>query len=423
MLSRDYKKIALPTIVFSLSIGLSFATQAFLGHYLGLSGFGYYSALYGLVTIIGGGLTFGLDTSALKFLSNYFANQNIIGIKQFNRFSLFVVLFGGLIFIIFVSISQGVLFAHGIDFPVVAGLSAIFLALSKLFASSLRAINFTSLSLVVDRIIRESAICIAVIVCATIWKAADIKVDLQWAIFFGCFTGFLAAAFFVWKFRPTIELSQNFSNHSRREWLRTSSAMWTANLLELAFSRVEVIFLAYFSTLADAGKFAILNTLSSLVILPLLALNVVFQPKIAAINSAENRSELKAVISQFVKLSLPPTFIVGLAILAFPSLLLRLFGSSEIDQLIIYCLYALVISRLALSAIGPTASILLMTEGHVNVAAVYAVALPLKIMFLFVAIPKSSNAVVLATVVSVMFIISVQLTMYFVLKKKLNLSR
>ena len=310
--------------------------------------------------------------------------------------------------------------SEGDSSSAIAALSAIFLALTKLLCAILRALDRVVLSLVVDRLMRDSVICIALIMCVLAGVNRDSHAVIQWIIFFACFIGFSAAGFFVQRNRPKVSSKTDDYFGSRREWILTSSSLWLANLFEICFSRVEVIFLAYYSTHVNAGKMAVLFTLSTLVLLPLLALNVVFQPKIASIDGFKNGAELRAVISRFTRFSLPPTFLIGLIILIIPSYLLRLFGSTDLDSTVIYCLYALTASRLLVAPLGPSGSVLLMKEGHAMVALVYGLAMPLKLFLLFTFVSGTSNTIEVVTAISIFSIVIVQLTLYYLFTRQMN---
>ena len=404
--------------VFAISIGVSFLSQALLGNSLGLEGFGHFSSAYAKAAILSGVLTWGLDISALKFASSYFQSGNR---KQFDRFvvhSVALTIFSSIAFVFFwfVAHKAGLGFVGEVT-PMLAYTIA-FWTTTRLLAALLRTVGQQALSLVVDRIVRDGFLAV---VCLLAYAGILYPLTLASALYalgIGCGIGLLISLVaFGFGHRP-VPGDMDGIPASRLEWASTSLSLWSANVLELAFSRAEVIILALFGQATNAGLFAVLLAISNLLYLPVLALNVVFQPRFAALNVPGKEVLLRQEARRFVLAGLPITLLIGVGVLIEPRFFLALFGARGLESESVWCLGALVVVRMALAPTGSRAPILQMNEGHFTLAKILLGGLLLKIVLLIT--PTSSLSMIWVTTVSVASMLFVQLAIFFFSQKLLS---
>ena len=405
-------------LVFGISIGVSFLSQVLLGNSLGLEDFGRFSSTYAKATIISGVLTLGLDISALKFASAYFQSGRA---KEFNRFVAYSVCLVGLVSITFFCLwlvaPRIGLGRIGAFSPSVA-IAILFWTMTRLIVSLIRATGQQVLSLVSDRIIRDGVLAIA---CIAAYIGFENVISLPIAIkalAFGCGLGLLVSSLiFAFGNRP-VAMNDVGIAESRAVWVSTSLSLWAANIFELAFARTEVIFLAFYGQAANAGLFAILMAVSNLLVLPVLALNVVFQPRFAGLNGAENRDRLRQEARRYVLAGLPVTLVIGMIVLINPAFFLNLFGAHKIGSDDVWYLVALVALRMILAPFGARAPLLQMNDGHFTLAVIILIGLSFKIMLL--AIPNAMQSIVWVITVSIATTLFVQLMIFFSSQQLLN---
>ena len=412
------RSLILTIFVFTLSIGVSIVSQAIVGNSLGLENFGRFSSIYARVTILSGLLTWGFDISALKFVSFYFQSGNTKELRRFAVYSIFLTVLGTLAFTIVWSFAYWMGWSVLAEFTPIMVLATIFWTITRLLAALLRASGMQVASLVVDRIVRDgllAAFCLWMILgpqrSATLTSVVDaLAISCAIALVFSILT-------FAFGNKP-VENQKNEPISSRRLWFTTSLSLWGANILELTFSRAEVILLAFYGQATNAGLFAVLLAVSNLLLLPVLALNVVFQPRFAALNSPGGGQKLRQEARRFVLSALPITLLIGAVVLIQPKFFLALFGAHEIASETLWCLVALVVFRMALAPIGARAPILQMNDGHLTLAAIYALGVFLKTALLLSAISTGSLGWV--TGISIASTLLIQLLIYISSIKLLN---
>lgn len=375
--------IAIPMVIYAASLGTYFISQAILGRTLANAELGIFAAQYGTAMILSSLMTWGLDIAALKFASVYYLRG------EKNEFLRFIRV--GTISVVATAIPVATvvwtlfpLWSSNEATPSPSFLAALVIwSFAKFFASILRAVGWTSLSLIVDRVIRDGTIAIL----AMYWLYIDYqgpKLDyLNIALLLGVSIGFVVAGLVVWKEARRMPTKKSQSSVAILAWLTTSLTLWCVNLSEMIFSRSEVVAFYWSGRFADAGVLSILATASGIAILPLLALNVVFQPKISAAADARDLTSLHAHIKKFTWLGVAGTWIFGAIVLFSPSELVRTFGLSSPNAEHLMCLRVLVASRMVLAPIGPVVSILLMTGGQAKFLVVYGSILCAKLSILY----------------------------------------
>jgi O-antigen/teichoic acid export membrane protein len=367
----NLRTIAIPMIVYGASLGTYFISQAILGRALNNAELGIFAAQYGTAMILSSLMTWGLDIAALKFASIAYSRGDKTEFLRFIRVGVGAIAISAI----------PVVVAEIALFPMMSGNNSppgfvLFAAIvawsfSKFFASILRSVGWTSLSLIVDRVLRDGIIaCFALVLMLTDFQGERLAV-LNWALLLGVGTGLAIAIVIVSGAATRLTTQQSAMSTPTLTWLGTSLALWCLNLSELVSARSEVIVFSWLNRFADAGILSILATASGVAILPLLALNVVFQPRIASAAELQDRTSLNSHIAQFTWIGVAGTWLAGAIALAFPDELLKVFGLALPSAEHVLCLRVLVASRMLLAPIGPVASILMMAGGQYKFLFVY----------------------------------------------------
>jgi O-antigen/teichoic acid export membrane protein len=402
---NEIRRLALPTSVFAISLVVSFVTQAALGQMLGVKDFGAFSAYYAQIAIVASILTAGFDVSALKIASLYISKSEADAFRKFLNFGCMVIIGAGGAFSIAAFLFNSLLSSSLINALTISLVTSVVWALGRFFASLLRALNYNSTSLFVDRIVRDATLGFF----ACYWFVLDDKQFLQdklrYALLIGVAIGAIISVYIVAFNAPKASGKPFGSSISKSSWVETSVVIWLINVIEMIFSRSEVIALSLFNSMSTAGLFSIILTISMFVTIPSLALNVVYQPRLASIDSVTRVGELKQVVSNFSWFSFPLAMLISLPILFFPEKILGLYGLHDVSAEVIYCLKLLVFTRLALALLAPSSSVLLMNGGHKQFLVLFALVFIVKLFALkiFVATASLTQFSIISTLSLVAF--------------------
>lgn len=380
--------------------------------------YGTYIAVYTSTLIVGSIAAFGLDSTILRFLSIYQAKNEGNLAAGLVRFVVRMTIISGLIFAALLYLSAPVIAgmvyhqdAYTLPLKEIALLIPL-IALQLVFGSGLQALKVIKWKILVDRLIHPTII----LILTMVFYFSGLRLE---ALIFATLCGFLASVITGQIFLR--KASKQFIDAAtprfeKKTWMHFAFPMSLNSLIQNVLNSTDVLFLTAFATAAQVGLYAVADRASTLVVMPLLALNTVFSPKIAEYHVRGEYDQLvrlsKLVTKWTFSLSLP----VFLCLSLFHEAILSIFsrGYTAAGPVLII----LSLGNLVIAASGLKGSLLVMTGQTRVILANTIVTIAINIGLAFLLVPRFNiiGAAIVATLVVISVNIAGTIEVYCILK-------
>jgi O-antigen/teichoic acid export membrane protein len=341
---------------------VSFPITISLARILGTENFGryiYVTNWLGILLVLG---TLGFNTSLLRFVPAYHAQEEWGLLRGFLRRAPQIVLF--LTLTLSAALATFVLTRGDLD----KGLALTFLAgclvlplqgQAMLREAWLRAINRLALSEGLGQVARPAFHALAVLGLFLVLRRT---ISSQTAMLLRATVDLTALVFTGWVLNramtPRIRSAQPL--YRTREWIRVSFPLSLVSGMLLLMSNIDVIIVGTMLGPSAAGVYAVAANLARFTTFGLVASDTAAQPMIAALHSRGDRDGLRRLVAALVWISALLAAVTGLALLVLHRPLLGLFGGDFVGGAAVMMI--LTAGRVLNALTGPSGSLLAMTS-------------------------------------------------------------
>jgi O-antigen/teichoic acid export membrane protein len=356
-------------VTYCAAVGASYFAQLVIARAVGATSYGYYSYVLAWITILAYVAALGFDVSLLRLVASYKAGdawalaKGVIRYAERRSAACGVVI--GVLGIVAIATFGDVRDTELKTTFIVGFMVVPILALLWIRAAAVRALGGVMAALIPDRLVRDGLLLVLVWFAARIWNA---RIDAT-LVMAGTLTSSLAglALVSVMKRRWTpLSLDRAATASAAPMWRRTALPLVLIAVAESAMNRTGIVLLGWEGHTSEAGVFALIFNITSIVVLPRVALNTRFAPMVSELFTTGDRAALQLLTAKATGWSL-----FGGALIALP---LWLSGEWMLSQFGAAFQVGLVPLRILLStqliAAGTGSQIFLMTmTGHERSAA------------------------------------------------------
>ena len=401
-----------------IGAGLSYASVIFLARWLGAYNFGIYAYVLVIITLLGLALSFGFNSSTLRFVASYLARKKFRRLSGFLKqsfgtvlgLSLLGALCGAGLIMALRNVIQPYYFV-----PFLVGLVCvpIWTLLNQLEATA-RAYGWVHVAYIPGFILRPLLI-VGIVGGIVLFGGTADAVSALWALVGACAIAALVQGLSVYSgIREHVTDAQ--STFHTRHWVTTSLSFLMIDSFRMLLDNTDVLLIGrlldphsvavYFAVIRTAGLVAFVS-------FSMMALAV---PKFAELHSTGTRSDLQKFVSEVIHLMFWPSLLTALALAFFGPYVLSLFGA---DFKIGYPTMLVVLIGLVLrTATGPVEYLLTMTGHHRDTMWVYAFAALASIGLNFLLIP--SFGILGAAIATYTAMLGGNLCLYILVQKRLG---
>lgn len=351
-------------VINAFGVGLAFLAQLVAARALGVEDYGVFSFVLAAVMLFATAATLGFEMGLVRFASPYHDRNDLRRFRGVIRyaewrvaaFGLAVVALGAVVF----GAGIGPAVADPLRTTFLLGLAAVpLLALMRVRLTALRVFGRVAQALIPDKIVRESVFIIALLGVASVHPA--------WlgAPFAGAALAIGAAVSLVlitaWGRRAAPEGLALMSplEDQRREWWHAVWPLWLLSLSQLAMRRVDVLVLGMMIGTEASGIFFACFVAAQAIAFPLVAVNFLFSPTIAALHARNDRDALQRAVTTTSWWTTAGAVAVGVPLMVLAPYVLSLFGPDFVAHADV--LRVLVLGQLIHATAGSIVPLLAMT--------------------------------------------------------------
>jgi O-antigen/teichoic acid export membrane protein len=403
-----------------LGAGLTYASMVLLARWLGAFQFGVYAYVSVLVTLLGVGLSFGLNASGLRFISTYLGRGKRARLAGFLVQSHWLVL---LLSTVGALAGAGLVYAmRGFipDYylaPVLVGFACVplYSVMNQLEATA-RAFGWLPTAYVPTYILRPLTLLLivgGVVACTGHADAVSTVVALTAA----CAVATLVQAVLVYRgVRPSVSgIRPAFHT---RHWLVVSLGFLMIDGFRMLLDNTDLLLIGrLLDPQSVAAYYAVIRT-GNLLAFIAFSVTALAVPTFARIHSSGTREELQAFVMNTIRTMFWPTLAAALALAIAGRFLLSLFGADFVAG---YPALLVVLCGLVLrAASAPVEYLLTMTGHHQDTIKVYGAAAAASIVLNLLLIP--AWGIVGAAVASYTAMLAANSCLYVLVRKRLGVS-
>jgi O-antigen/teichoic acid export membrane protein len=355
---------------YSAAVGASYLAQLAIARAIGATSYGYYSYVLAWITILAYVATLGFDVSLLRLIASYKAG-NAWGLAK-----------GAILYAERWSIACGIVITllgvmaievFGGDRP--ADLRGAFilgfmvvpvLALLWLRAATVRALGGVVAALVPDRLVRDGLLLVVVWVAVRIWNGRIDATLVMAGTLASSLAGLALVSVMKRRWHPAA-LDQSPAAFAVPMWRRTALPLVLIAVAESAINRTGIVLLGWEGHASEAGAFALIFNITSIVVLPRVAVNTRFAPMVAELFTNGDRAGLQLLIARATGWSLTGGALIAMPLWALGEWILSRFGTDF--QIALVPLQIMLFSQMIAAAAGSQIFLMTMT-GHERGAAV-----------------------------------------------------
>lgn len=399
---------------------LTYASMIVLARWLGAHDFGIYAYVSVVATLLGIALSFGFNSSALRFVASYRARNKIRRLAGYVRRSIAIVL---PLSTLGAAAGVGLLFAlRGFIEPyyfwplVVGMLSVPVWTLLNQFESIARAFGWLKIAYVPGYILRPLLLVVFAAGFMLFGGRAD-AVAAVWAMIGACAVAALAQAVLVYR-GVRAQLAGTPPAFHSRYWLTVSLGFLVIDGFRMLLDNTDVLLIGRFlDPHSVAIYFAVVRTCGFVAFVSF-SITAFAVPKFSAIHSAGSREELQAFVSSTVQMMFWPSLAMAGALALAGPFVLALFGKGFEAG---YPTMLVVLTGLVLrAAAGPVEHLLNATGHHREMVKVYGVAAAANVALNLVLIPTCG--IVGAALASYAAMLGANARLYVLVKQRLGVS-
>lgn len=375
-------------VMMVLSAGIAFGTNVILARVLGVTHYGIYIYALTWINLLAWACQIGLPTSLVRFVSAYKAKEQWGLFRGILSRSIYYVMIatgfiGGTTAIV-------IWFLHdrmGAEQAETLWISLLILpliALTGLRQGALRGLKRVVLSSIPDGIVRPLLIAVIVIVLYFWVQQSLHAMHVMLVNLIATLIAFVIGSMLLVKALP--EQMHNVSPvYAGREWLKVSLPMFFGSGMFLILRQADVIMIGIILGPADAGIYAVVSRITSLVFFGLHAIDNIAAPMISELHSKEQFHRLQRMVTLAARGAFSLTFIMSIVLFFLGAYVLSLFGE---DFVVGYqAMMILLIGMVIKSLFGSAGFLMSMTGHHKQAAIIVGIAAALNIMMNAVLIP------------------------------------
>ncbi len=411
-------------LVFAIRLAgaaLTYASMVLLARWLGAFEFGVYAYVAVVITLLGLALSFGFNSSTMRFVPSYLARKRLGRVAGFLKTSYGIVIalstLGSLILALALFTWRDAMQPYYVA-PMFVGLLCVPIwTLLNQFEATARAFGWMHISYVPGFIVRP----VVLITFVGVWVLLGSRPGAVIALIgltVSCMAAALAQGLMLHgKARTSRRASVRSASHTRH-WIGVSLGFLAIDGLRMLLDNTDILLIGrlldphsvaiYFAVVRTSGFVAFIS-------FSILALAV---PKFAEIHSRGSSEELQAFVSKVIRLMFWPSLVLAAALLVMGRFVLSLFGPDFVAG---YPTMAIVLTGLVLrAATGPVEYLLSVTGHHRDTIRVYVGAAVANIALNLVLIPQYGT--VGAAAASYTAMISGNFLLYWLVRKRLGIN-
>lgn len=316
-------------LVYMIGHGLVFATQLILARGLGAESYGIYAYDFAWLTVLAYVATLGHNVAILRFIPTYIASQRwplLVGVMRYAELSTIAAALLLIVVDIALVSSLGWPRLSNVGTTFLIGLPVVLLwPLIWLYSAMIRAFGGIATALIAVRIVREGTLC-AFILALTLGAPWLFGPGLAMGSLVLASLLALAVAKRLLRNRRPVALADISPCYDTTTWNRTALPLLAVVAVEALFDKAPVLVLGAMGMRQDAGVFALIYSISMLVVLPRTALDTMFAPAIARLYAERNLDELRVLIVRAAALSSASAVVITFVLVVASKPLLDWFG-------------------------------------------------------------------------------------------------
>jgi O-antigen/teichoic acid export membrane protein len=357
-------------VTYCAAVGASYFAQLVIARAVGATSYGYYSYVLAWTTILAYVAALGFDVSLLRLVASYKAGDAWALVKGVIRYAECRSAACG-VAIALLGVAAIATFGDARDTELnttfILGFMVVpILALLWIRAAAVRALGGVMAALIPDRLVRDGLLLVLVWFAARIWNG---RMDATF-VMSGTLTSALAglALVSVMKRRWTpLSLDRAAAAASAAPmWRRTALPLVLIAVAESAMNRTGIVLLGWEGHTSEAGVFALIFNVTSIVVLPRVAVNTRFAPMVSELFTTSNRAALQLLTAKATGWSLFGGAVIALPLWLTGEWILSQFGA--VFQVGLVPLRILLFTQLIAAGAGSQIFLMTMT-GHERSAA------------------------------------------------------
>lgn len=322
-----------------------YATNVLMTHMVAPNVYGIFGEVYTAVTVLGWIAKLGLDGALIRLLPAYRVTGRQDLVEGLSRFTIWLTLISGTVigsFVFFFAPVVARLFYHNSSYELPLQEVSLLIPLTALqwvLSVGLQSYKEIKWKIYVDRL---SQPVITLITLVIFFYLLGLHMG---ALCISAISGYFCSVI-IGQIALSKILKRDAAHYTRpvyapRIWLHTSIPTLFNGMMSTLSNSADVLFLGVFATSTQAAIYIAADRISSLVGMPLLALNIIFAPIMAEYSADKKYEQLASMFKLVTKWSLSLSIPVFLACVVFHDAILGIFGSQYTSgglALIILCI-------------------------------------------------------------------------------------
>jgi O-antigen/teichoic acid export membrane protein len=375
-------------VVKTVGVGLLFGLHVLLARLLGVAEYGIYIYAIAWINILMILCLMGFQTSLVRFISAYRANQQwglLRGLLRFSNFLVFAVslsaAMAGVIFIRFLgdrinSEQARTFYAAFLILPI--------LALVKLREAGLQALKHVVQSQLLIRVLRPLILAVISIGLFLLVRGHFTALSVVMGNIAAVVVVFGVGSIWLSKSLPG-DIRSCTAVYEQREWLKVSLPLLFIVGMSLVLKRTDIIMIGAIRGPEDAGIYSAATNISNFLVFGLMAFNSILAPMISEFYHTGGKKELQRIIKLAARGIFVFTVLVGILLIVLGKSLLSFFGEAFVVAYV--PLLVLLSSRIVISLAGPVSLLMTMTDHQNQAGIIVAVGAVLNIILNALLIP------------------------------------
>lgn len=351
-----------------LGMGLVFFSQVFLARHMTVEAFGVLVYLLSVVALAGLVAKFGLDTTAMRFVPSYRAQQApslLLGLVI--SIMVFVGLFGTAIyFALGQAVEQFSLLSqdYATYLPLLFGLLPM-LPMQNLTAAILRGFEAQVWAELVDTTLRYCFVLVGLMFLLVSEHTVDVR-SVLYVYTIATALCLLFGLSMILRQWPR-DLRSRTAQLRLVEWGQAGAALTLTGGLYLLMNQADLLMLGQLADPENVGRYAVASRLTGIVGIGLGVVVIVVAPKLSAVyGRGGERSEMQALLNSAARLTFAIIALGASVLVLFGQSLLQIFGAEFLPAYV--PLLILTSSRVVEAFAGPAGQLLAMVGLHNLVA-------------------------------------------------------
>jgi O-antigen/teichoic acid export membrane protein len=377
-------------VINGVGVGIAFAAQLIAARLLGVDSYGVFSFVLAWALLLTAAATLGFETGLVRFAAPYHDQCDLGRLRGVIRFAEARVIVAGLVCaglaMLVVVLDVGPSISDELRWTFLLALPAVPLwALMRVRLSAVRAFGQVARALIPDKIAREATF-ISVLVLVAIMRP-DLMTGpaAGTALTLGAGVSLLLITFWGRQAAPDGLATTAPLSEDRALWARTAWPLWLLTLSQLAMRRIDVLVLGMLIGTQASGIYFACFVTAQVIVFPLVAVNFLFTPTIAALHAAGDHAALQRAVTSTSWWTTTTAILAGVPILLLAPDLLALFGTGFMEHADV--LRVLVLGQLVNAAAGSIVPLLSMTGGERDAMSISLIAFAGRLSLLLLLIP------------------------------------